>query len=238
VCELCGEESNGTFICARCEPPSFFDEPREAESGPRDTTEAEAPEGGGAAQWQRQRKSPGLAAVLGVCFPTLGHLYLGQFTRAFVLFAILLGLIQLTQMSDIVALGILFFWVFQIFDAHRLANSINMSVVTGSRKGPPPPPPPKEPKVRVKVQVDREKEEPEPEKVSAAAEACCEATTRRRKRDHRLGGWILIIIGALFLLQNMGISVFNMAWRLWPLILIAIGLKMLWRYLDGNSNES
>jgi hypothetical protein len=44
-----------------------------------------------------------------------------------------------------------------------------------------------------------------------------------------LGAIILILIGALFLLDNMGI--FHMRWvgRMWPLILIVIGLWMLFR---------
>jgi hypothetical protein len=58
-------------------------------------------------------------------------------------------------------------------------------------------------------------------------------TDRRRGRPYSrgvLGPLLLILVGTLFLLSNFGIvnwSIWLNLWRLWPLILVAIGLELL-----------
>jgi hypothetical protein len=44
-----------------------------------------------------------------------------------------------------------------------------------------------------------------------------------------LGGIIILVIGLAFLLQNLGLITGNFWNILWPLILIAIGLSLLFR---------
>ena len=44
-----------------------------------------------------------------------------------------------------------------------------------------------------------------------------------------IGAVILIVIGVLFLLQNIGMFHFHWVGKLWPLILIAIGLRIIMR---------
>ncbi|MEW6033702.1 MAG: DUF5668 domain-containing protein [Chloroflexota bacterium] len=46
-----------------------------------------------------------------------------------------------------------------------------------------------------------------------------------------LGGLILIVLGILFLLNNLGVvswGIWGILWRFWPVILILIGLNILW----------
>jgi phage shock protein PspC (stress-responsive transcriptional regulator) len=52
----------------------------------------------------------------------------------------------------------------------------------------------------------------------------------RRRRGSIVGPLILIFIGGIFLLQNMGVlapSVWGSLWRLWPLVLVMFGLELL-----------
>lgn len=52
----------------------------------------------------------------------------------------------------------------------------------------------------------------------------------RRRRGSVIGPLILIFIGAVFLLQNAGIlppTVWTNLWRLWPVILVIVGLELL-----------
>ena len=42
-----------------------------------------------------------------------------------------------------------------------------------------------------------------------------------------VGAFVLIGLGVLFLLDEMGALHFDWIWRFWPLILIAIGVRVL-----------
>ena len=54
-------------------------------------------------------------------------------------------------------------------------------------------------------------------------------------RSLPFGAMVLIGIGFLFLLQNMGWFHFHWIGRLWPLILIVIGLRMITRNRPSRS---
>jgi hypothetical protein len=72
------------------------------------------------------RRSPGLALVLSF-FPGLGHLYLGLYQRAFVVFLSFAVSIWLAEHAD---LGILvaFVWFFAVIDSYRQAQMLNMGL--------------------------------------------------------------------------------------------------------------
>ena len=64
----------------------------------------------------------------------------------------------------------------------------------------------------------------------------------KRKRSNIVGPFILIGLGVLFLMQNLGIvdvDIWNVIWRFWPVFLIASGLEMVlgsrsnWGYVVG-----
>ena len=54
----------------------------------------------------------------------------------------------------------------------------------------------------------------------------------RVKSERTIGGLILVFIGIFWLLTNFGIitwSLFGVMFRLWPLILIVIGINVIFR---------
>ena len=51
-----------------------------------------------------------------------------------------------------------------------------------------------------------------------------------------LGPLLLIILGVLFLLNNMYPGVFRFG-KMWPVILIVIGLAKVFEYLQGQQSE-
>jgi len=51
-----------------------------------------------------------------------------------------------------------------------------------------------------------------------------------------LGPLLLIVIGVLFLLNNMYPGVFRFG-KMWPVILIVIGLAKVLEYLQGNPDK-
>jgi hypothetical protein len=54
---------------------------------------------------------------------------------------------------------------------------------------------------------------------------------QQRYSRFSLGGLILVFLGVLFLLQNLGVvswEVWGTLWRFWPVVLILIGINILW----------
>jgi len=49
----------------------------------------------------------------------------------------------------------------------------------------------------------------------------------QRKKDSLFWGIVLIVVGAIFFLENFNIDVWDAVWRLWPLILIVWGVMKL-----------
>ena len=58
-----------------------------------------------------------------------------------------------------------------------------------------------------------------------------------RRKDPLVWGIILIVIGALFLLQNADVEMWELLARLWPLILIAWGVWKLYFGLKEREEE-
>ncbi len=52
-------------------------------------------------------------------------------------------------------------------------------------------------------------------------------------RNSLFWGGILVLAGILLLLDNLGLLAVNVWSLIWPLFLIALGLRLLWRYLAG-----
>ncbi|MCJ7582931.1 MAG: DUF5668 domain-containing protein [Candidatus Aminicenantes bacterium] len=61
--------------------------------------------------------------------------------------------------------------------------------------------------------------------------------TRSKRKDPLVWGIILIIVGALFLLQNT-IDIWWTIARLWPVLLIAWGALKLYNGLKGREQET
>lgn len=75
------------------------------------------------------RKSPLLAAILGL-FPGVGHLYDGLYLRGVIYFSLVASLIALGNVEDegtgVLGFVVAFVWVFNIIDAVRQAQLINI----------------------------------------------------------------------------------------------------------------
>ena len=55
-----------------------------------------------------------------------------------------------------------------------------------------------------------------------------------KRKDPLVWGLVLIVIGLVFILENMGIDAWDYAWRFWPVILIIWGAAKL---VDGLKNR-
>lgn len=61
----------------------------------------------------------------------------------------------------------------------------------------------------------------------------------QRKKDSLIWGAILIIIGAIFFLENFHIDVWNYVWKLWPVALIVWGaLKFVAGLREGRDRSA
>lgn len=57
----------------------------------------------------------------------------------------------------------------------------------------------------------------------------------RRHRDNLIWGLILVVIGAIFLLENIGYDAWGTLFKLWPLILIIWGASKLYYGIKARS---
>ncbi len=144
--------------------------------------------------------NPALATILAVFFPFgVAPVYMQQYAKGLVhliIFAVLIaGTNQGGGAEAIFGLGIAFFYVYQIIDAHRSAKAL----LAGQPA-------------------------PDPFGLGKAL-----GTENLTPHNVPIGAIILIGIGVLFLLQNVGIFTFHWVGKLWPLILIALGLRIVMR---------
>jgi len=61
---------------------------------------------------------------------------------------------------------------------------------------------------------------------------------KQKHRDSLVWGIILIVLGVIFLLEQLGIDVWDDFWRFWPVILIIWGANKLYLGLKERSERS
>ena len=158
--------------------------------------------------------SPGLAGVLAGFFPFgVGQVYTGQYAKGLAHLVIFAGLIFAMSTSDnnggalapVFAVAMAFFYVYQIIDAVRSAHAI--------RLGQAPPDP------------------------FGIARTFTTATAGERAeiRQVPIGAIILIGMGVLFLLDTMDVFRFYRVGKLWPIILIVLGVWMFMKRVNPPS---
>ena len=61
----------------------------------------------------------------------------------------------------------------------------------------------------------------------------------RKKQESLFWGLVLLIVGLLFLLDNLGldIDIWDVLDRFWPLILVAIGIKNIWQHYANKKTK-
>ncbi len=143
--------------------------------------------------------SPGLAAVLGL-IPGLGAVYNGQYMKAFLHVVFVAALIWAANRVDIFGLFVAAFWFYMVIDAYKTAEARAQGKTPPDWFG-----------------LER----------MSAGSAGSAAGGRRVGAGAPIGPIILIGLGILFLLENVGRFHFDWAGRLWPVILIALGV---WSY--------
>jgi TM2 domain-containing membrane protein YozV len=177
--------------------------------------------------------SPGLAAILGF-IPGVGAMYNGEFAKGFVHVVIFATLIWMAQnVNGLFGLAIAAFVIYMPIEAYKTARAREMGL---------PPPDPfgfnnlfapagsAKPASGVAASaVPAAGGNPGgsnpgglPETQPLDAEYCPPSRVP-------IGAFILIGLGVLFLLDEVGVLHFHNFWRFWPLVLIAIGIRILMR---------
>jgi TM2 domain-containing membrane protein YozV len=145
--------------------------------------------------------NPVLAAMLGF-IPGVGAMYNGQFAKGIVhviIFAVLVTLADSGQYEPLWGILIMFFFFYQVFDAHRTAKAKLLG-------------------------------QPVPEDPLGLSRGLWGSSdVAGTFHNVPTGAVVLIGLGVLFLLSNAGLFHWNWIGKLWPLILIALGIRMYMR---------
>jgi len=225
LCESCKRPVRGVVFCEDCLAHRVQD------TVPKTAGEWVAQDGLGMPPGSRVT-SPGLAAVLGF-IPGVGAMYNGQFVKAFVHVLIFASLIWAADREGIFGVLIPFFIFYMVFDAYQTARAMELGKPLpdplGLNKmfgeGPPPHMPTGTANAPSTAGAQGTVVEGTP--YPASAEEVPVATYRRAP----VGAVILIGIGVLFLLDNLDWFEFRFVHRLWPLLLIIIGLWLFYQRL-------
>ena len=170
--------------------------------------------------------SPVLAAILGF-IPGVGAMYNGEFAKGFVHVLIFATLIWMTDhVNGIFGIAIAAFVIYMPIEAYKTARAREMGL--------PPPDPfgfnnlfssgPRPTRTAAAVtataNVAPTGDNPGPVAEAGVVPENCGSRVP-------VGAVILIGLGVLFLLDEVGWLHFDWIWRFWPLILIAIGIRIL-----------
>lgn len=212
MCANCARDVRGVIYCEECLAARVSD-PAVAAAG---TTPPATPHAEGSA-------SPGLAALLGF-IPGVGAMYNGQFAKGFVHVLVFASLIWLSNHDFEVlgGLGIMAWIFYMVFDAYMTAKArkhgmplpdpLGLNNIFGVDAGA---------ANRVAVAT-----EPTATHAEAVDDKYVEPQTSSAVP---IGAVVLIGLGVLFLLDNLNLMHFGRIARLWPLILIVIGVQMFLR---------
>jgi Domain of unknown function (DUF5668)/B-box zinc finger len=218
LCSTCTRDVRGVIYCEEClashlsgtMPPP----------GP-----AAVPPG---AKPPRGLPSPGLAAILGV-IPGVGAMYNGEFAKGFIHVVIFATLIWMTDnVNGLFGIAIAAFVIYMPIEAYKTARAKEMGL---------PPPDPfglnnlfspagsakPMPAATVGVVPEASNVPVSGEGQQLADGAYCPPSRVP------VGAFILIGLGVLFLLDEIGVLHMHNLWRFWPLVLILLGVRILMR---------
>jgi TM2 domain-containing membrane protein YozV len=171
--------------------------------------------------------SPGLAAILGV-IPGVGAMYNGEFAKGFVHVVIFATLIWMANnVNDLFGLAIAAFVIYMPIEAYKTARAKEMGLPAPDPFGfnnlfAPAGPAKPVAGVAANVVPAGGSQAASTEGQPADAESCPPSRVP-------VGAFILIGLGVLFLLDELGVLHMHNLWRFWPLVLIAIGIRILMR---------
>ena len=155
-------------------------------------------------------KSPAAAGILSAVLPGAGQLYNGQASKALLFFVVFAGLISIMPHGPhpFVPLAFAGFWFFQLIEAVQTAKAINLQAAGGT--GQPSPAP-------------------------GAASPVPQDFPVPGPTGSVFWGAVLMVVGAVLLLGNFDLLDYDRVLDFWPVIVIAIGVKMIVDYLRKKS---
>lgn len=166
---------------------------------------------------------PALAALLGL-IPGVGAMYNGEFAKGFVhvlIFATLIWLANPDHGSGFFGIFIAAFYVYMPIEAYKTARAKEMGLPAPDPFG---------------FNALFASHTPQPSGAVTAGVAPgvvagqptgTEVVPDEPRSRLPIGAFVLIGLGVLFLLDEMGALHFDWIWRFWPLILIALGVRIL-----------
>ncbi len=185
---------------------------------------------------------PALAAILG-CIPGVGAMYNGEFAKGFIHVLIFATLIWMTDhISGVFGLGIAAFVIYMPFEAYKTArarelglpapdpfgfNNLFASTPPASRAGVAASVVPNVAPNVAPADASGVTANVVPPGATAGTVAPDVPLPPEPHSRVPVGALILIGLGVLFLADELGALHFDWIWRFWPLILIAIGVRIL-----------
>jgi TM2 domain-containing membrane protein YozV len=215
LCSTCSRDVRGVIYCENCLASRLQDPVAASAMAATPALPDRAP-------------SPGVAAALGF-IPGVGAMYNGQFMKGFIHVLAFVVLIWMTDRVGFFGIMIPFLIFYMVFDAYKTAHAMELGqplpdpfglerLLTGT--GPSTVPsaavPPTASGANAGQGIPSEQYVAPVDTGSGPSRSTIPA-----------GAIVLIILGSLFLLDNVGLFDFRFVHRLWPLLLIALGGWML-----------
>lgn len=176
--------------------------------------------------------NPSLAMLLGF-IPGVGAMYNGQFVKAFVHILIFASLIWATNHAGgaepLFGMLIAAFYFYMIFEAYKTARAkelgqplpdlLGLNAITGEAVG-----------GQAAAATTMAQGATGMSEGQAAVAGTSQPAARGTGQSGAVGAFVLIGIGVIFLLDNLGFVRFGAVARLWPVVLIVLGVLLLFRH--------
>jgi Domain of unknown function (DUF5668)/B-box zinc finger len=176
--------------------------------------------------------SPRLAAILGV-IPGVGAIYNGEFAKGFIHVVIFATLIWMTDnVNGLFGIAIAAFCVYMPIEAYKTARARQLGLAPPDPLG-----------LNNLFSSGRSASQVTPVTANAVAAGNAAAAgntptlpeVQPQEADYcgpsrvPVGAFILIGLGVLFLLDELGVLHMHNLWRFWPVVLILLGVRVLMR---------
>ena len=209
MCSTCTRDVRGVIYCEEC-LASQMSGTMPPPPAPGTTAPGAPPPASGS--------SPGLAAILGF-IPGVGAMYNGEYTKGFIHVLIFASLIWATDhVNDLFGLGIAAFVLYMPIEAYQTAKAKMMGVRAPDPFG--------------LNNLNLFGGTTQPAAAAGVAEGA-PVEGQPVEEDYSgssripVGAFVLIGLGVIFLLEQFGWFHFDWIGRFWPVILIALGIRVL-----------
>jgi TM2 domain-containing membrane protein YozV len=190
------------------------------------------------------RRGPNpVAAALLALIPGVGSMYNGQFMKALVQVVVFAVLIWAGNQADFFGIFVAFWYFYMIFDAYKTARAMELGLPLPDPLG-----------LNRMIGINEGAQNPEgrvagfaPVNSTAApgsvppapgAAAPIAPVPEARRSGPPTGAIVLIALGVLFLLGNLGLFHFRWFSRFWPVGLIALGVWLFVRRSSTSTGSS